>query len=53
MKTIIVNCNKQQASCTNGFLLKTQIKDKYLKLGSFSGEFFTIESLYLKFYQAE
>lgn len=40
MKTIIVNCNKQQASCTNGILLKTQIKDKYLKLGSFSGEFF-------------
>lgn len=40
MKPIIVNCNKQQASCTNGILLKTQIKDKYLKLGSFSGEFF-------------
>lgn len=40
MKTIIVNCNKQQASCTNGILLKTQINNKYLKLGSFSGEHF-------------
>lgn len=40
MKTLIVNCNKQIASCKDGILLKTQINDKYLKLGSFSGKFF-------------
>lgn len=35
-----IKWTNQKGSNTNGILLKTQIKDKYLKLGSFSGEFF-------------
>lgn len=35
-----IKWTNQKGSNTNGILLKTQINDKYLKLGSFSGEFF-------------
>jgi hypothetical protein len=35
-----ITWSNQKGSNTNGILLKTQINNKYLKLGSFSGEFF-------------
>lgn len=35
-----IKWSNQKGSNTNGILLKTQINNKYLKLGSFSGEFF-------------